>query len=190
MFSSKSALSVLAVAAATYAQSTAVDPAGQGLSITQPSSGIWWVQGGQNTLAWTCRNTQISTFTVVVLNSNPQILAAGEPYLANLNNADCSELIQPNQFTPATGYSIALANPSNVTDYYAISEQFEIKSAGSPYASVTTTDNGGPTSSSSGGASPTSEGAASGASSGAATHATKVTTGLLGVAAGLFAFFT
>jgi len=186
----KTLTAAVALAVTAYAQtSAAVDPAGQGLSVTQPSSSVWWVQGGQNTLAWTCRNTQISTFTVVVMNSNPQILAAPEAYLANLKNADCSELIQPNQFTPATGYTIGLANPLNQSDYYAISETFEIKAAGAAYASVTTTDIGGtPTASNSGGASPTSGGAASGTSPGAATKATKVTSGLLGVAAGLFAF--
>ena len=38
----------------------------------------------------------------------------------SVNNADCSELIQPAEFPPATGYQIALANPSNETDVCAI----------------------------------------------------------------------
>jgi len=184
---------LLAFAASSYAQSSiALDPAGQGLQITQPSGSIWWVAETANSVAWTCRNTQIQTFTILVSNQNPQILAQPQAFKANVPNADCSENIMGSEFPAGPGYQIGLANINNQTDIYALSEVFEIKPKGSAFASVTTTDLGGPTSSTTGGsgsASPTSGSAQSGASSGAATKGTKVTSGLLGVAAGLFAFF-
>lgn len=71
---------------------------------------------------------------------------------------------------------------------YALSDVFEIKPKGSTFASVTTTDLGGPTSSSTDGNSPSPTSGSAQQSSGAAAHATKVTSGLLGVVAGLFAF--
>jgi len=194
MFSPVSAITLITFAAASYAQSSiALDPAGQGLKITLPSSADWWVQQNQNVVAWTCLDTQIPLFTLLVLNSDPAILAAPEPFMANLKNTDCSETIQASDFTAAQGYQIALANPSNVTDIYAISEPFEIKPKGSAFATVTTTDIGASQTASSSGsstASATSGGASSGTSSGAATKGTQVTSGLLGIAAGLLAFFT
>jgi len=188
MISPISAITIAACAAVAYSQITANDPA-EGLSVTQPSTSVWWVQNSQNTIAWTCRNTQIQTFTVLVSNTDPKILTQPQAFLANLKNADCSELIQASEFPTGPGYQILLANPVNQTDIYAVSELFEIKAAGSAFASVTTTDIGGSqTASSSSSATQTSGSAASSTSTGAATKSAKVTGGLLGLAAGLFAF--
>jgi hypothetical protein len=49
---------------------------------------------------------------------NPAVLVAPQAILAIQQNADCSKLITQEQSaqTPATGYSILLANPLNSTD--------------------------------------------------------------------------
>ncbi|KZS97058.1 hypothetical protein SISNIDRAFT_493303 [Sistotremastrum niveocremeum HHB9708] len=145
-----------AAVASVNAQSpyTATNPLGQGLTITEPSSDIWWVKGSANTVAWTCHSTTLTNFTLVALNPNTQLLSGPDALIAQLNNFDCSETITPT-FDVGTGYQLALGNPFNETDFYAVSEPFEIRAAGSTYPTVTTTDLGGSSTSSSGSATST-----------------------------------
>ncbi|KAF8957374.1 hypothetical protein BDZ97DRAFT_1846469 [Flammula alnicola] len=111
--------------------------AADGLQVTSPSSSIWWVAKSQNLIAWSCHNTSIVDFTVLVTNQSPAIAVAPLAIIAIQQNFDCSIIItqdQANQPT-GTGWEILLANPLNNTDVYATSEPFEIKPLGSLYPS-------------------------------------------------------
>jgi len=110
-----------------------------GLSVTSPSSDIWWVAQSQNQISWTCQTSTFQTFTVLVGNTDPKVLTQPEAVIAIENNFDCSKLITQDQASQAvgTGYFVVLANPLNNTDVYATSELFEIKALGSAYPSTT-----------------------------------------------------
>lgn len=135
------------------------------LEITSPTSSIWWVAKSQNVLSWTCDNTTITEFTVLVNNTDPTIAVAPLAIIAIQQNFDCSIIITQDQADqPAgTGWTILLANPVNNTDVYATSQPFEIKPLGSLYPSqVTPTANASTASSTgSGGASKPTSAAAS-----------------------------
>lgn len=110
------------------------------LQVTSPSSSIWWVAKSLNVLAWTCKNTTIDQFTVLINNSDPKILVSPLAIIAIQQNYDCSITITQDQANqPAgTGWTVLLANPLNNTDVYATSEPFEIKALGSAYPSQST----------------------------------------------------
>ncbi|KJA17417.1 hypothetical protein HYPSUDRAFT_46499 [Hypholoma sublateritium FD-334 SS-4] len=129
------------------------------LQVTSPSSSIWWVAQSQNLLEWSCQDTTIGNFTVLVTNTSPTIAVAPIAIIAIQNNFDCSILITQDQANqPAgSGWQILLANPLNNTDVYATSEAFEIKPLGSLYPSqVTSSAVGTASSTASGSAAPAS----------------------------------
>jgi len=115
------------------------------LVITQPSSDIWWVAKSQNVIAWTCRDTSIVDFTILVNNADPKLAVAPLAVIAIQQNFQCSIVITQDQANqPAgTGWTILFADPLNNTNVYATSQPFEIKPLGSAYPSqVTPTANG------------------------------------------------
>jgi len=124
------------------------------LQVTSPSSSLWWVAKSTNVIAWTCKDTSITDFTVLVNNANPQLLVSPIAVIAIQQNYDCSITISQDQANQpvGTGWTVLLANPLNNTDVYATSEPFEIKALGSAYPSQSTTSAGNSTSSSSGSA--------------------------------------
>jgi len=166
----------LAVSAAVAALATSV-AAQSGLQILAPGGpNLWWVGNSVNTLAWTCHESQFLNFTVLVANTNQNILVQAQPIIAIEDNFVCSQTITQQQeiFPAATGYTIQLANTLNNTDVYAESAQFEIKPQGSAYPdpSATPTESGA---SSTGSAGPTGSGSPSGSGSGAAVQTTSPT---------------
>jgi len=110
------------------------------LKVTRHSSSIWWVAKSNNEIAWTCKDTSITDFTVLVNNADPKLLAAPIAVIAIQQNYDCSITISQDQANQAvgTGWTVLLANPLNNTDVYATSEPFEIKALGSAYPSQST----------------------------------------------------
>jgi len=101
--------------------------------IDTPSSTVWWVDQGQNTMSWECHAVPtISNFTVIINNTNQAVLPGNLAIIAQLDNADCSYALQINQ-TVATGYTLVFADPFNNTNVYAASQQFEIKALGAAY---------------------------------------------------------
>jgi hypothetical protein len=113
------------------------------LQVTSPSSTIWWVAKSTNVIAWTCQNTTIQDFTILVSNSNSAVLAAPMAVIAIQQNYDCSIVISQDQANqPAgTGWTVLLADPLNNTNVYATSQPFEIKALGSAYPSQAPTGN-------------------------------------------------
>jgi len=125
------------------------------LTVTSPSSSVWWVAKSQNVLSWSCHDTTITEFTVLVANTNTQLQAAPLAIIAIQQNFDCSIVITQDQANqaPGTGWQILLANPINNTDVYATSDPFEIKPLGSLYPSqVTPSANASSAASATGGA--------------------------------------
>jgi len=110
------------------------------LQITSPSSSTWWVAKSQNVLQWTCHDTNITQFTVLISNTDPKIAVAPLAIIGVQNNFDCSLIITQDQANqPAgTGWLVLLANILNQTDVYATSQPFEIKPLGSLYPSQAT----------------------------------------------------
>ncbi|KIM38085.1 hypothetical protein M413DRAFT_448104 [Hebeloma cylindrosporum] len=110
------------------------------LKVTSPSSSIWWVAKSLNEIAWTCKDTTIDQFTVLVNNADPKILVAPIAVIAIQKNYDCSITITQDQANQpvGTGWTVLLANPLNNTDVYATSEPFEIKPLGCAYPSQST----------------------------------------------------
>ncbi|KAF8198489.1 hypothetical protein BJ912DRAFT_951559 [Pholiota molesta] len=110
------------------------------LQVTSPSSSIWWVAKSQNLISWTCQNTTIGNFTVLISNTDPTISVSPLAIIAIQQNFDCSIIITQDQANqPAgNGWLVLLANPLNSSDVYATSQPFEIKPLGSLYPSQVT----------------------------------------------------
>jgi hypothetical protein len=122
-------------------------------AITSPGPNEWWVALSQNTLSWTCNNDPpATTYQLLVNNTNLAILTSPEAIVADVPNADCSFVITQQQanLTPATGYTLILADQLNQTHIYATSGLFEVKALGAAYPSATPTGNTSSTSTSSG----------------------------------------
>lgn len=113
------------------------------LEVTTPSSSAWWVAQSTNLLAWTCQNTTVTNFTVLISNSNPAVLVQPQAIIAIQNTFDCSILVTQDQANqaPGTGYQILLADVFNSTDVFASSQPFEIKPLGSAFPAQSTAAN-------------------------------------------------
>ncbi|KAF9558574.1 hypothetical protein CPC08DRAFT_751390 [Agrocybe pediades] len=125
--------SLLPKAALLVAALTSV--ANADLQVTRPSSDIWWVAKSNNVIAWTCQDTDIQQFTVLIGNVDPQVQTAPGAIIGIQNNFDCSILLNADQFSQGvgTGWQVLLADIFNNTHVYATSQPFEIKPQGSPY---------------------------------------------------------
>ncbi|EIM87644.1 uncharacterized protein STEHIDRAFT_168338 [Stereum hirsutum FP-91666 SS1] len=150
-------------------------------SITSPGGdSLWWVAQSQNTLIWTCNdNAPATTFQVLLANGDPTILTAPMAIIASVQNADCSHTITQQQaaLTPATNYTILLANIVNSTDIYATSAPFEVKAAGSTFPAASATPTG--SSSATSGSSP-----GTATSSGSSSSSTTSSSGAAGMVLG------
>ncbi|KAI0042610.1 hypothetical protein FA95DRAFT_1474017, partial [Auriscalpium vulgare] len=129
---------------------------------------LWWVAQSENVIAWSCHdNPPATTFQLLLANGNQSILVAPMAIVANIQNADCSHTItqQQTNLTPATNYTLIIADAVDQTKVYATSQPFEVKALGATYpaASATPTDDG--TSASSTSASTSASGSAGAASS-------------------------
>ncbi|KAI0249751.1 hypothetical protein BJV78DRAFT_1276034 [Lactifluus subvellereus] len=135
---------------------------------------LWWVAQSENTLVWACRdNPPAASYTLLVNNTNPTILAAPEAIVANIPNADCSHSITLQQavLTPATGYTVIFADILDQTKIYAVSKPFEVKALGATYPSASATPADDPLTSTAGAASGSST--ASGASASSTSNTNK-----------------
>ncbi|KAG9104970.1 hypothetical protein FRC06_002890 [Ceratobasidium sp. 370] len=111
------------------------------LTITEPSSERWWVAQSQNTLRWTCNTSPYTNWTVLITNSDVNVLTTPLALIAiRKYNYDCSKTMIPGeQLKPGTGYTMVFANPFNNTDVFATSQSFEVKPVGSTYPPQITT---------------------------------------------------
>ncbi|KAI0746962.1 hypothetical protein C8Q80DRAFT_1121642 [Daedaleopsis nitida] len=105
---------------------------------------LWWVAGSDNVVSWTCKTSPYTNFTVLIANSDVNVLVQPSAFIAQQNNFDCSKLITKDQVNmkAATGYTIQLADPFNSTHVYAESQPFEIKPLGSEYPATSATPTG------------------------------------------------
>jgi hypothetical protein len=110
------------------------------LTITNPSASTWWVAQSQNVLAWTCKTSPQTEFTILITNQDKTKYPSPLAFIAIQQNFDCSIVITQDQANqPAgQGWQILFANPLNNTDVYASSDVFEIKPLGSAYPSQVT----------------------------------------------------
>jgi len=174
------AVTVAALASNAAAQLKILSPGGPNL---------WWVAQSQNDIVWTCQTSPYQNFTILIANSNPDVLVSPFAFVAEQPNYDCSEEISQYQLTQpaASNYTIQFANILNSSDIYATSEPFEIKALGASYPPASATPTGTATSSASG---TNSASSASASTTGAAkkSGASKLTTtfgGLFVLAAAL-----
>ncbi|TFK87513.1 hypothetical protein K466DRAFT_586326 [Polyporus arcularius HHB13444] len=141
---------LVALASGAAAQLEVIAPGGPNL---------WWIAESDNVVTWTCKTSPYTNFTVSIANKDVKVLTSPLPFISQQNNFDCSKLITKDQvnMAPATGYTIQLSNPFNLTDIYAESQEFEIKALGAPYpaSSATPTLGGSATGSGAGSASAT-----------------------------------
>jgi hypothetical protein len=153
------------------------------LTITQPSADIWWVAQSTNVMAWTCKTSPFTNFTVLIQIPN---VPAPLQFLGIQQNFDCSITITNNQVNqaPGTGYQLLLANVFNNTDIFARSDPFEIKPLGSAYPSQVT-----PSPGASGSGTPSQSGANPSSSTGAALSMRHGASTLGALAAAVFAGF-
>jgi len=112
------------------------------VKIYSPGAEVWWVAQSTNTLAWTCNDpaaAQNPTFTILLANSDPNILAAPLAILSPEENFNCAQSIGAEQVNlpPGTNYTIQFANILNQTAVFATSEPFEIKALGASYPTST-----------------------------------------------------
>ncbi|KAI0037231.1 hypothetical protein K488DRAFT_39622 [Vararia minispora EC-137] len=163
-------------------------------SILSPGGpNLWWVAGSENTLVWTCHdNPPAQTFQLLLNNTSPTVLTSAEAILANLPNADCSQSITTQQvnLAPATGYTLIIADQTDQTKIYAVSDQFEVKAVGSAFPATSATPTGSSsvsaTASGSGSAPSASTSTGSGANTSSATGFKTSLAGVFGVAAVAF----
>ncbi|KAI9432970.1 hypothetical protein H4582DRAFT_1777457, partial [Lactarius indigo] len=131
---------------------TLVGTAAANFRIISPGgTDLWWVAQSQNTIVWSCNdNPPATAYQLLVNNTNPTILAAAEAIVANIPNADCSHSITTQQaaLTPATGYTVILADTLDQTKIYATSDVFEVKALGAAYPPASATPTGSTTSTS------------------------------------------
>jgi hypothetical protein len=141
------------------------------LKITSPTADKWWVAQSQNLISWTCKDTTVQSFTVLVGNQDPKISVAPLAIIPVQQNFQCSILVTQDQANqPAgTGWQIFFADVLNITNYLAISDPFEIKPIGSAYPAQTTTDVSVATGTASGSGSGTAPSATTTPKSGAAS---------------------
>jgi len=157
---------------------------------------VWWVAHSENTMIWTCHdNPPAQVYQLLLNNTNQNILTSPIAIDANLANADCSHTIttQQAQLTPATGYTLVIADQIDQRTIYATSQEFEVKQAGSafPATSATPTDTTG--ASATGSASASASAASSSASSSSDNKSSAMglsvslagVVGVLGVALGM-----
>ncbi|KAF8872500.1 hypothetical protein BD779DRAFT_1572482 [Infundibulicybe gibba] len=179
-------LSRIAVAATLVGLSAAQ------LQIISPGGpDLWWVAKSINTLTWTCQTSPFQTYTVLIANKDPKILPAPMAFIGVQNNFDCSKSITPDQVnqTPATGYTIQLADTLNSTNIFATSQEFEIKALGAAYPTTTSVPAGASGSATGSGSSPASTGSTNSKSGASGIADAKVLSGFgmaaVGVVLGL-----
>ncbi|KAI1798047.1 hypothetical protein LXA43DRAFT_1056290 [Ganoderma leucocontextum] len=163
------------------------------LSILTPGGpDLWWIAQSDNVITWTCKTSPYTNFTVLIINSDPNVLVSPLAFIAQQNNFDCSELITKDRInlTPATGYAIQLADPLNNTNVYAQSQPFEIKALGAAYPASSATPTAVATGSISGSAAGTNTGASASSTASGASQGQNSAAGLVapaGLAAAAFA---
>ncbi|KAF7289808.1 hypothetical protein MIND_01355100 [Mycena indigotica] len=135
------ALALALAGAASAAVST------NGLKILAPGGdNLWWLQGQDNNVVWTCSQSQIPQFTVWLNNTDTASTISAITALISVEpNYVCAQLLTANLLSRApvgTGYTIVLTSITNATEIYAVSDPFEIKalSAGYPPATNTPVD--------------------------------------------------
>ncbi|KAJ7051387.1 hypothetical protein C8F01DRAFT_1375223 [Mycena amicta] len=117
-----------------------------GLTILAPGgTDLWWLQGQDNNLVWTCGESQYSQFTIWLNNTDVAATISAITALISVEqNYNCAQTIAANINTApvGTGYSVVITSITNASDIYAVSDLFEIKplSAGYPLATNTPTD--------------------------------------------------
>jgi hypothetical protein len=122
-----------------------------GLTILAPGGdNLWWLQGQDNNVVWTCSTSTVQTFTVWLNNTDvAKTISAITAIVAVEQNYNCAQLIAANlnNAPVGTGYTIVFTDITNATNVYAVSDPFEIKalSAGYPLATNTPTDTGSAT---------------------------------------------
>ncbi|EJD05417.1 uncharacterized protein FOMMEDRAFT_144982 [Fomitiporia mediterranea MF3/22] len=141
----RTAFVLAALAASASAQLKILSPGGPNL---------WWVANSQNVIAWNCKESQVQNFTILLTNSNPNILVAPQAIIAVQQNFDCSRTLTTQQanLQVSTGYKLQFANSINSTQVYAESDEFEVKAQGSAYPDPSSTPSADDTSTSSGSA--------------------------------------
>ncbi|KAL5514300.1 hypothetical protein ACEPAG_2388 [Sanghuangporus baumii] len=154
----RSAFLLAALATSVSAQLTILSPGGPDL---------WWVANSENNIVWTCNTSPVQNFSILVANSNPSVLVSPLAVVAVQQNFDCSRTLTTQQvnFTTGTGYTVIFADPINSTNVYAQSQEFEVRSAGSPYPDPSSTPTG------SGSASATGSGSGTATASGSEASA-------------------
>nr|GAT60479.1 predicted protein [Mycena chlorophos] len=140
MRTSIAAVTLALAGAASAATST------NGLSILAPGGqNLWWLQGQDNNIAWTCGESTISQFTIW-LNNTDVTTTIGDitALIAVEQNYNCVQLVSAglNNAPVGSGYTIVMTDISNANTVYAVSDPFEIQalSVGYPPASNTPTD--------------------------------------------------
>jgi len=139
-----------AIAALALAGAASADFSSNGLKILAPGGpNLWWLQDQLNNIAWTCAESTIQQFTVLINNSDVSLLTDIQAIVAQQNNFDCVEGLTANQVSMpiGDGYTIVFADIINGSHVYAVSDPFSIKavSAGYPQTSATPVDSGSTT---------------------------------------------
>ncbi|KAF7332652.1 hypothetical protein MKEN_00148000 [Mycena kentingensis (nom. inval.)] len=143
--------SSVAVVALGLASAASAAISTNGLSILAPGGeNLWWLQGGDNNVAWTCSTSTVSQYTVWLNNTDQAAtISAITALVSVLPNYNCIQLIEArlNSAPAAKGYTIVFTDIANATNVLAVSDEFEIKaqSAGYPPATNTPQDTGSAT---------------------------------------------
>ncbi|EIW56420.1 uncharacterized protein TRAVEDRAFT_49246 [Trametes versicolor FP-101664 SS1] len=102
------------------------------LEITAPSQSVFWVQDTSNTITWTFNEGDPSPLTIILENTDPQILnGVGLALTSSVDTSAESFTVANVTFPAVNGYTVEFVDPVNNNVVFASSAVFMIKPAGS-----------------------------------------------------------
>ncbi|KAH8991892.1 hypothetical protein EDB86DRAFT_1536539 [Lactarius hatsudake] len=116
------------------------------ISITGPSASQYWVQNASNMIQWTYNSGDPTPVDIIITNQNNQTLNGDFSIVRFVPVSQESFTVTNVTLRPGTGYQVVFVNPSNATDVYANSTDFEVKASGTPPAPSSTSSSSNPSS--------------------------------------------
>jgi activator of HSP90 ATPase len=108
------------------------------ITINTPSSSSYWVQNVSNTIGWTYTSGDPTPVDIIITNGNNATLN-GDFSIARFVPVSQQAFTVTNvTLLAGTGYQVVFVNPTNASQVYANSSNFEVKASGTSPAPTST----------------------------------------------------
>jgi len=104
------------------------------ITISDPSSTLYWVQFQSNTISWGFDQGDPSPISIIITNSNNSFLNGAFSIAQFVDVSQQTFIVSNVTLKVGTGYVVNFVNPSNASDVFALSDQFEVKPNGTTLA--------------------------------------------------------